>query len=103
MTPLKFTIKDGVTYFHYNYSELREFVRLGKSNGNVGVILVKREKDFLTYKGFGSIENPFTSMVSITIRHIPSFDGKMLSDEERLIPPVSFFPNVASYKMIFYN
>ena len=100
MRPSKFTIKNDVTHFHYNYSELREFVRLGKSDGNVGAILVKREKDFLTYKGFGTIENPFNTMISITVRHLPSLDGEMLSDEERLIPPISPFTD---YKMIFLS
>lgn len=100
MTPIKYTVKGGITYFHYNYSELREFVRLGKANGNVGLLLVKREGAFLTYKGFGTINNPVHSMISIKSRHLEMFDGPMPSDDERLVPPA--FPST-DYKMIFLN
>ena len=91
MTPIGFTIKNGVTHFHYKASELIEFVRLGKKDGNVGVILTKRNGNMLTYRGFGTIENPFTYIVSITINHFPLFDGEMPTDEQRLIPPKPFF------------
>ena len=93
MTPIKFTVKDGITHFHYNYSELREFVRLGKSHGNVGNILVRRKGDLITYKGFGTNETPLYDMITITSRHLAILDGEMPTDEERLIPPVSPFVN----------
>ncbi len=98
MIPIKFTVKDDVTHFHYNYSELRDFVRLGKADGNVGLILIKREGDFLTYKGFGTIENPMRSMISIKSRHLSLIDDEMPTDEERLIPPKPVFTD---YKMVF--
>jgi hypothetical protein len=98
MRPVKYTVKGNATHFHYNYSELREFVRLGKANGNVGLILVKREGYFLTYKGFGTIQNPMHSMISVKLRHIAMFDGEMPTDEERLASPVS---SSTDYKMIF--
>ena len=91
MTPIRFTVKNGVTHFHYKASELIDFVRRGKKDGNVGVILVKRVGNMLTYRGFGTIENPFTYIASISIMHFPPFDGEMLTDEQRLIPPKSFF------------
>jgi len=91
MTPIKFTVKNGVTHFHYKASELIDFVRRGKKNGNVGVILTKRDGNMLTYRGFGTIENPFTYIVSISIKHFPPFDGEMPTDEQRLIPPKPFF------------
>lgn len=91
MTPIKFTIKNGVTHFHYKASELIEFVRRGKKDGNVGVILTKRDGNLLTYRGFGTIENPFTYICSISMMHSPLFDGEMLTDEQRLIPPKPFF------------
>jgi hypothetical protein len=91
MTPIKFTVKNGVTHFHYKTSELIDFVRRGKKDGNVGVILTKREGNILTYRGFGTIENPFTHIVSISLNHFPPFDGEMLTDEQRLIPPKPFF------------
>ena len=100
MTPIKYTVKYDITHFHYNYSELREFVRLGKANGNVGLILIKREGTFLTYKGFGTIQNPMRSMISIKSRHLEMLDGPMPSDDERLVPPAS---PCTDYKMIFLN
>jgi hypothetical protein len=100
MTPIKYTVKGGITHFHYNYSELREFVKCGKLNGDVGHLLIKREGDLLTYKGFGTIENPMYSMITISIRYLPLFHGEMMSDEERLVPPKPIFTD---YKMIFLN
>jgi len=91
MTPIRYSVKNGVTHFHYKASELIEFVRLGKKDGNVGVILTKRDGNMLTYRGFGTIENPFTHIVSISMMHFPTFDGEMPTDEQRLIPPKPFF------------
>ena len=104
MTPIKFTIKNGITHFHYNFSELIDFVRRGKKDGNIGVILTKRDGDILTYRGFGTIENPFTHIVSITMVHFSPFDGRMPSDQERLIPPKSFFNTTnVRYAMISFK
>lgn len=91
MTPIKFTVKNGVTRFHYKASELIDFVRRGKKDGNVGMILTKREGNMLTYRGFGTIENPFTYIGSLSINHFSHFDGDMPTDEQRLIPPKPFF------------
>lgn len=91
MTPIKFTVKNGVTHFHYKASELIEFVRRGKQDGNVGVILTKRDGNMLTYRGFGTIENPFTYIIRMIMMHFPPFDGEMPTDEQRLIPPKPFF------------
>ena len=91
MTPIKFTIKNGVTHFHYKPSELFDFVRRGKRDGNVGIILTKREGNILTYRGFGTIENPFTNMVSVSMVHNPFFDNELCSDEKRLIKPKPIF------------
>ena len=91
MTPIKFTVKNGVTHFHYKASELIRFARLGFKDGNVGMILVRRKGGMLTYKGFGTIENPSTSIFTLSMMHFPPFDGKMPTDEQRLIPPKPFF------------
>lgn len=91
MTPIKFTVKNGVTTFHYKASELINFARLGFKDGDVGMILVRREGGILTYKGFGTIENPMTRIHTLSMMHCPPFDGKMLTDEQRLIPLKPFF------------
>ncbi len=91
MTPIKFSIKYGVTTFHYNSSELMKFCRYGFKNGDVGMILIKRSGYLLTYKGFGTIENPSRDILTMSIMHSPGFSGEMPADEERLIKPESFF------------
>ena len=49
------------------------------------MIITKRNGNTLTYRGFGTIENPFRYISTISIIHHPFFDGKMPTDEERLI------------------
>ena len=89
MHPTKISIKNDTTYFHYNFPDLLNFVRQGKKDGNVGMLLIKRKKNTLTYKGFGTIENPFRNITTLTMQHYPPFDGEMLTDEERLLPQKS--------------
>ena len=85
MRPVKFTVKNGITYFHYQFSELRKFVKRGLEYGDVGPILVKRAGNMLTYKGFGTIEHPNKEMQTLSIKHFEPFDGKMPTDEERIM------------------
>jgi len=85
MKPISFTINNGITHFHYKFSDLIEFIKKGKKYGNVGMIITKRNGNTLTYRGFGTIENPFRYISTISIIHNPFFDGKMPTDEERLI------------------
>jgi hypothetical protein len=101
MTPTHFTIKNDTTFFHYKTSELRRFVSQGLQDGNVGTILIKRNGNMLTYKGFGTIENPIRNMINITFCHHPLFDGKMLTDEERCNPPSHIFNKMTSSFIVF--
>jgi hypothetical protein len=55
------------------------------------MILVSRKGGMLTYKGFGTIENPFTYLMTMSMMHFPPLDGEMPTDERRLIPPKPFF------------
>lgn len=91
MTPIRLTVKNGITKFHYKASDIINFARLGFKDGNVGMILIRREGGMLTYKGFGTIENPCTYLLTMSIMHFPPFDGEMPTDEQRLIPPKPFF------------
>ena len=100
MTPNRFTVKNGITTFHYQISRLREFVSEGLKHGNVGMILVKREGELITYKGFGTIENPCNIIRTFCIQHCPTFSGDMPTDEERLIPPESMFKDC---KLVFLD
>ena len=93
MIPISYSVKDNIVRYHYKASDLFDFVRNGKEHGNVGFILTKREDNLLTYRGFGTIESPFTDIITITTVHFPSIDGVMPTDEERLVPPKSLFTN----------
>jgi hypothetical protein len=88
MTPIKFTIKDGVTHFHYKTSDIFPFVRQGVKHGNMGMILIKRKGKLLTFKGFGTFENPWRRITTLQLYHIDVLDGDMPTDEQRLIEPV---------------
>ena len=86
MNPYTYTKKNNKTIFHYKFSELREFITHGKKHGNNGTILISRKHSMLTFKGFGTIENPIFNLHSITIVHCKEFDGKMRSDKDRINP-----------------
>lgn len=87
MTPTHYTVKGDTTHFHYKPSEIIAFVRAGKKDGNVGPILVRRIGNWVTWKGYGTIENPRTELHSITLQHYEPFNGPMPTDDERLNPP----------------
>ena len=102
MTPYKFTVKNGITHFHYKYKQLREFVKAGQEDGNVGWILTTREGLLVTYRGYGTIESPAHNIQSISLNHFEPFDGKMPTDEERLIPPKPMFTK-ENTKIVFLD
>lgn len=91
MTPIKYTIKNGITTFHYNPADIIKFVRRGFKDGNVGMILVRREGYLITYKGFGTIENPVNHIHTMSIMHNTAFSGELFTDEQRLVPPKPIF------------
>jgi hypothetical protein len=51
--PIKYTVKNGVTYFHYRYSDLKEFILLSRMPNRNGSILIRRKGNQYTYKIFG--------------------------------------------------
>jgi len=87
MTPIKYTVKDGVTTFHYKFSDLRWFMGEGLKNGDVGMILTNREGTLLTFKGFGTFNSPMYKKHTFLIKHLEMFNGTMATDDQRLIPP----------------
>ena len=80
MIPKTYTQKGELTTFHYRYQDLRLFIKQGKEFGNVGFIIVKKDGDLITYKGFGTIENPSTSLTTMSLVHFPPFDGEFNPD-----------------------
>lgn len=87
MKPCRYTIKNGITYFHYNTKDLFRFVRLGNEFGDVGFILTQRKGNILTYRGFGTYENPCKVIQTIDIQWLNSFDGEIPSDDDYVNPP----------------
>lgn len=100
MRPISFSIKDGVTTFHYKPSELFNFVRQGRTSGDVGIILIRRNGNHLTYKGYGTIEKPFKYLATITLTHFEPFDGKMQTDDERIAEPKSNKSALISHRVV---
>lgn len=82
MQPSSFTIKDGVTHFHYNVSELRKFIYDSKDRGIAEMVLMARQDDMLLFRMFSPSE---TTHLSIWVKHDPLIDGVMLTDEEFLM------------------
>jgi len=104
MRPNRYSIREGVTHFHYTYQELHRFLEEGFMKGDVGMILVKREKDFFTYKGFGTIEAPSNGILTMTMKHLELFDGKMLTDDALVAKSVkNFDKHLQSYSFKILN
>ena len=86
MKPKSFDIVNGITKFRYNVRELIEWTKRGRAHGDVGMILLSRDGNFLKYGGYGTIEKPRKSIMYITLNHFPLMDGEMVSDGERIMP-----------------
>jgi hypothetical protein len=84
MRPIKYIVEKGVVYFHYSLSDLKLFVARGKTYGDAGMIITRRKGNTLTYKGYGTIDNPRVEIYVLTINWFEPFDGPLLSDVERL-------------------
>jgi hypothetical protein len=88
MKPYKYTkLEDGKTKYHYTFSQLREFLTHGFKEGNNGWTIVGSSENFTDYRGFGTIENPCKSLISISVEHDPFYDGKKSSPEDVVNPP----------------
>ena len=87
MRPFKYTKKEDKITFHYTFSELRKFLEWGFKEGNNGVILIGRDDEFSYYRGFGTIENPWKYIASISMQHDPVYDGELTDPEDIINPP----------------
>lgn len=100
MTPVRFSVKNGITTFHYSFKDLREWAKRGYEHGDCGLLLFKRQDSILFYGGFGTIEHPQKVYHEFTMIHNPFFDGTMPPDEARLKPPVPPEGFTHSFKII---
>lgn len=103
MRPLSFDTVDGVTKFRYDFRELIEWTKQGRLTGDVGMILLSRDGNALTYGGYGTIEHPYTAFHKITLNHFPLFDGEMVSDGERIMPTTQPPTSTGSYSFMMIN
>ena len=101
MTPKSYSVKNGTTYFHYSFSEMRQYVNIGNNEGTAGPLLKSRNGNMLTYWMYGTFDNPCTTRSGLTLNHHPLFDGKMLTDDERLLPEKPFFTKENTSFFIF--
>ena len=95
MTPKKYTKKGELIIFHYSYKDLNHFIKTGKEFGDVGFIIIKKDGNLITYRGFGTIEKPTTTLITLAIVHFPPFDGEFNLDSI-MNPPLP-----PSYKLRF--
>lgn len=86
MKACKIDMKQGVIRYHYKYSDLKQFLTFGKQNGSNGFILTRIKGDYLTYRGFGTIESPCRELRTIHVSHDYNMDGDIVlfSSEENL-------------------
>lgn len=102
MRPCKYTVKHDKTIFHYTFTDLRKFLTLGLKEGNVGMILMEWDGNHDIYRGFGTIENPNTSLSTFTIMHYDAFDGKRPVPNE-IVHPVPNSTPLVSYRIVFID
>lgn len=89
MTPINYSRDGSLVKFIYDEKELAEFHRLGQEGGNTGTILISIDYahgGFKTYKGYGTIENPFRVEHTFHMKHWEAFDGPPPTPEEILHP-----------------
>ena len=104
MRPISYTkISPEEVKYHYSFSVLREFLTHGFKEGNNGFLLVKEEKDFFVYKGFGTIENPCLQLRTIKMQHDSIFDGGRRDPEFVVNPPKQEEGSLTSFRMILWN
>tara|TARA_R110000868_G_scaffold74337_13_gene215052 strand:+ start:31884 stop:32222 length:339 start_codon:yes stop_codon:yes gene_type:complete len=89
--------------YHHNFSELKKFLAYGFEHGNNGWILVREEKNFLVFKGFGTIEAPCLSLRTIYLEHDPIMDGVRSTPEEIINPSKEVESLTTSFKVVIWN
>jgi len=93
MKPLKYTQEGENITYHYSFKDLRRFLTHGFKEGNNGMILIGEDKRFYYYKGFGTIENPWKYVLSLSVQYDPFYDVERISPEEHI---KSFYKVVSS-------
>ena len=82
--------------FHYKFSDLRKFLTNGKKHGNNGFIITRWDGKYKKMRGFGTIENPSTTLIDFNFHHYREF-GEFNPDHVINPPKQNHFIN---YKII---
>lgn len=104
MTPIKYSNNKNIVRFHYSISDLRRFIKYCYE-GVAGTLLWGRDGNRLIYKVSGTFEKPrpvkrMKDLFTFYVQHNNIFDGPMIMDDQRLIPPKPIFTD---RKMIFLD
>jgi hypothetical protein len=82
MIPVKYIQEGEKITYHYSFKDLRDFLALGFKEGNNGMILIGEDKHYSHYKGFGTIENPWKYVLSLSMEYDPFYDGEKATPED---------------------
>lgn len=86
MKPQSYIKKDNKIIFKYPEKDLKEFHKIGKSEGGAGHYLHSIEDDkYFNYKSYGTIEAPVREEMTITMITNPMYDGEF--DLEKFMNP----------------
>lgn len=94
MYPISYILVQGTAAFKYNLSELKEWLALGNTEGNVGPLLlsINYVTGFQTFASYGTIEHPNRKRHTFHMKHLAIFGP--LPDPERVMTP----PKESPYK-----
>lgn len=94
MIPLAYKKNKDSVIFRYETSELKEWLRLGRLEGNVGAILIHIDytRNIKTFAVFGTIDKPNTVRTTWHMRHFDLFDGNIPTPEQIINPVLDRYP-----------
>lgn len=103
MKPISFIRIGDKVKFIYKLSDLKEWIARGNEHGDCGPILTGYQGKFNIFKGYGTIEHPFTHRITMSMVHHPLFDGRRLSPEEMMADIQSAKDPLISHSMYFLD
>lgn len=109
MQACSYTKEGDTVRYHYKLKDLRNFIKVGNEQGNVGAILVGRDGLLMKYVSYGTIEAPTKSRLKIAWFWHDMFDGPFPEDfDNDVVKPNSEIQVkekriTESYTFIFFN
>jgi len=89
MTPINYTTENNIARFQYETEAYNKWIKQGEDTGDVGFLLmgIDYNTKFYLYEGFGTIENPITSLHKVDMQHDNMYDGELSTVESIMNPP----------------